>query len=217
VGGAGATLVWNSTANFLTTGQTLFLGSGGAYNVNLTNPIDLNGANRTIQVNSGQGQLNGALIGGALGALTKAGAGTLTLTVNDATFSGGITVNAGTLTINGNAGGNNAISLTAGSTLSLQSAAYVRELSGSTTLTTGTNTWSLLIALQDATLAGTFSGGSSNPTFYGPGAQTFTAIGIGVQTPRSTLNLYSGGVVYAGTSKFNFNDTLACMSITAAP
>ncbi len=107
VGGtAGGTLVWGSTPGFLSSGVPLYFGTTTANNVTtLTNPINLNGAAKTVNVASGAGG-DSATISGAIsssasgGVLVKTGAGLLTLTgVN--TYANGTTINGGTLEVSG--------------------------------------------------------------------------------------------------------------------
>jgi fibronectin-binding autotransporter adhesin len=105
---SGATLVWNSTANFLTNGAPLILGSTTANaGVTFTNNIDLNGAQREVRVIAGIGgdsaTLSGVLSSTGTGGLNKTGSGTLTLN-NSNTYSGATTVTAGTLLVANSAG-----------------------------------------------------------------------------------------------------------------
>lgn len=77
IGNAGATLTWDSTPNFLQTGA-LILSSSSSNNLTaLTNGLDLNGANRVIQVEDGNAgddaRLDG-VISGAAGIIKTGGA-----------------------------------------------------------------------------------------------------------------------------------------------
>ncbi len=98
-------VTWNS-GGFVV--GTFGLGAASAtHTLDFQNPINLNNAVRTVQVDDGaaavDGILSGVLSGGGSGALVKTGAGTLALT-NANTYGGGTTVEAGTLLVN-NAGG----------------------------------------------------------------------------------------------------------------
>ncbi len=120
LGGAGAALSWG-TAAF--NPAALVLNATGADSLlTLENDIDLNGATRTISVNADTASIAGTLAdGSAAAALVKNGAGTLELSAAN-TFTGGTTVNGGTLKLSG---GDNRLSTTgtialgAGATLDL--------------------------------------------------------------------------------------------------
>jgi fibronectin-binding autotransporter adhesin len=103
---SGSTLTWGTTPNFLGTGR-LILGLASAdATVTLANPLDLGGAARTIVANNGAAAVD-ARLGGAIqgaGSLVKDGLGTLEL-IGVNTYSGTTAVLAGTLLVNGTAGG----------------------------------------------------------------------------------------------------------------
>ncbi len=62
LGGSSATLTWNSTAGFLTTGQNLILGSTLTDGVlDFRNPIDFNSDTRTIFVANGADSVDARL------------------------------------------------------------------------------------------------------------------------------------------------------------
>jgi autotransporter-associated beta strand protein len=99
-GGAGAPIDWAS-ADTGFNGQTLILGAAGAtHKVTLINDLNLGTATRTVNVGNGpaaiDAELSGVISGDAGGALTKSGAGLLSLT-NANTYSGATTVSAGVL------------------------------------------------------------------------------------------------------------------------
>ncbi len=113
-GGAGATMVWNA-GGFVPNGQSLLFGYGNGtdsqdstHTVNFQNPVDLNGAVRTITVNDGNGattalidvEMSGGIINGTgTGSLTKNGSGTLSLTAAS-TYTGQTFANGGVLLLN---------------------------------------------------------------------------------------------------------------------
>ena len=115
-------MTWNSTA-FLpssgTTSATLVLGSMNADStIDFQNPIYLGNAARTVQVNMGSGtvavdaKLSGVLSGS--GSLIVTGDGVLALTASN-TFSGGVTINDATLSVeNGSALGSGGVTLYGG-------------------------------------------------------------------------------------------------------
>ena len=101
LGGSSGTATWGS-GSFITAGSgtgTFILGAADAtHTVDFRNPIALNGAVRTVQVNRGSGavdaRLSGVLSGNASSHLTKTGAGVLELTAVN-TYSGTTAINAG--------------------------------------------------------------------------------------------------------------------------
>lgn len=133
--GAPSPLIWDSTPNFVTGAGQLLFGSVSADDVVVfTHDLDLNSTgallSRTVSVTDNTGstadraELNGVLSNsGSDGGLTKVGNGVLRLGANN-TFTGPVTVNAGTLqysTISNNGGaasnlgqGTDGISLGAG-------------------------------------------------------------------------------------------------------
>lgn len=97
LGGASASVTW-AGGSFVPNGSALILGSSGAdKTVTFANPVNLNGAGRTIQVENGSAAID-AILSGALsnGGLNKTGAGTLSLSIAN-TYTGGTTLTAGTL------------------------------------------------------------------------------------------------------------------------
>jgi autotransporter-associated beta strand protein len=103
----GAMQTWASTAGFLGAGMILKLGSITADNLtDFLNPINLNGAARTVQVDNNSfsttdvARLSGVLSGTGSSGLTKTGAGILELAGAN-TYTGATTISAGTLNLNG--------------------------------------------------------------------------------------------------------------------
>jgi autotransporter-associated beta strand protein len=126
----GALTTWG-TGGFVGTGgaaQTLILGSTTALSdVTFTNPINLNGAARTVTVNdNGDTGADFATLSGALssatgtGSLVKAGAGLLQLTSTNSSYTGTTAVNAGGLAVvslgNTATPGNTSVGLTSSGT-----------------------------------------------------------------------------------------------------
>lgn len=109
--GAPVPLVWGSTALFVADGAPLIFGSTSADSiVTFTHDIDLNGGTRTVSVVDNVAlATDKAVLSGVLsssGGLTKTGNGILQLTAAN-TFTGAITVSAGTLqfsTVSNNGG-----------------------------------------------------------------------------------------------------------------
>lgn len=96
-------LKWGSTPNFVQSGRLLILGSNTANNaLSILNPIDLNGASRTIFVPLGTGADTATLTGGLRNTagvpagFTKAGGGTLIVSAAP-TYDGATTLSGGTL------------------------------------------------------------------------------------------------------------------------
>ncbi len=109
--GAPNPLVWGGTTNFVPNGAPLIFGSSSATAVvNFTHAIDLNGQARTVSAVDNTGSTaDKAVLSGVIsnGSLAKTGNGVLELRGAN-TFSGGLTVSAGTLqfsTVSNNGGG----------------------------------------------------------------------------------------------------------------
>jgi autotransporter-associated beta strand protein len=132
-GGSLMSLSWNNN-NFVPDGSALIFGSGDADNtITFTNPIDFNGAQRTIQAVKGTtsavaGILSGALTGTGSSGIIKTGSGTLALTGTN-TYSGNTTVNGGALKMVGASAWGPALSGTSGTT-DIQSGRAVFDYSG---------------------------------------------------------------------------------------
>ncbi len=102
LGGSGDTLAWGSTTGFVDSGSSLIFSSvyaGGT--VAFENPVDLNGATRTIQVDNGTAVVDAAFtqpVSGAGAGLIKTGSGTLALADGN-TFDGSLWVQAGAVRV----------------------------------------------------------------------------------------------------------------------
>lgn len=178
--GAPATLVWDSTTNFVSgAGQLLFGSTTADSAVTFTHNIDLNGAARTVQVLDNTGSTTDkAVLSGVLsnGSLTKTGAGVLELT-GASTYTGSTLVSAGTLSVS-SIGGTGVSSSNMGA--------------GNATISIGSGT----------TTAGTL-------TYTGAGETTDRALNLAATTTgAATLNssgtgalLWQGNVTSAGTTK----------------
>jgi autotransporter-associated beta strand protein len=110
LGGAGATVTWNSGA-FILSGYSLLLGSStGNATLDFQNGIDLGTLNRTVQVAHGtgtgaDGKLSGTIIGsgGGLIVAKNGTAGRLLLSNGNNSYSGSTTVQSGELWLSANA------------------------------------------------------------------------------------------------------------------
>jgi autotransporter-associated beta strand protein len=99
-GGAGAEVffndfVANTTGTAATINTNIFVLNGGLADdkITLANPLNLNGAPRTLQVSANVAELQGAINGGAF-TVTKTGAGRLNLTAASG-WTGGLTIAGG--------------------------------------------------------------------------------------------------------------------------
>jgi autotransporter-associated beta strand protein len=213
-GGAGATVIWGSTAGF----NPDVLGLAGANatgTLTLENPIDLNAALREINVANGSAAtdavLNGTLSGTGASGLTKTGNGVLLLAKGN-TYSGATFINAGTLRL----GLETAIPTANAVTI----AGGVYDLNGFGAVVNGAITVSSG-SITNGTLTGSaysLSGG----TVY---AHLAGAIGLtkAVSTTVATLansNTYSGGTTISGSQgavnplRLTHSDALSTKSLT---
>lgn len=178
--GAPATLVWDSTTDFVSGAGQLLFGSLTADDVvTFTHDIDLNGAARTVQVVDNTGSATDkAVLSGVLsnGSLTKTGTGVLELTGAN-TYSGSTLVSAGTLSVS-SIGGTGVAS----SNLGAGNAAIAI---GSGTTTAGTLLY---------TGAGETTDRALNLAATTTGAATLNSSGTGALT-------WQGNVTSAGTTK----------------
>jgi YVTN family beta-propeller protein/autotransporter-associated beta strand protein len=184
------------------TGGTLQIASA---NIVSALPIVLQAAGGTVDTNGNNATLSGAISGP--GALTKMGAGTLTLSGNSS-YTGATSVNAGTL----QAGAVNAFSpfsaftVASGATLDLASFNQtIGSLAGAGSATLG----SAVLTTGNDNTSTTFSG-----TISGTGG--LTKIGTGTLT-LSGSNTYTGGTTLnAGTLAVGSNTALGTGALTLA-
>lgn len=176
LGGSGspASVTWASGA-FLPAGASLILAANDAdKTVNFLNPIALNGAVRTVQVNNGSAAvdavLSGALSGSGSSGLAKTGSGTLNLTAVNS-FAGAASVSGGILTVTSTGSINSTSGITiAGGEFNYNSATALAK-SVAFTGTGGTLSGSGEITPAVSVTAGnTYSAGAVGD----PGTQTLT-------------------------------------------
>ena len=195
--GGGGTLVWNSTPNFLATGQTLILGSTISNGTALfNNPVDLNGANRTIQViHSATAPVGksdaswGGVISSPTGSLTITGDGILSTSIVH-TYGGTTTINGGTLMLDNN-------SFFSSGTPRLANTSGITINSGGTLLLAQTNAASTDRINNSATI--TLNGGTFNTGGLQEHGVTNNTAGIGALTLQSSsiIDMASGTSILA--------------------
>jgi autotransporter-associated beta strand protein len=106
LGGSSATMTWGSTSGFVTAGNRLIFGSKSSdAQLDFQNPIDLNGAVRTIEVldntsSTADVTLLSGILSGAAGGVEKTGAGTLRFTGANS-YTGATNITTGALLIDG--------------------------------------------------------------------------------------------------------------------
>ncbi len=153
----------------------------------------------TVDISSGAAGIVGVHVDGTSG-LTKTGSGTLTLATSN-TFTGGVTISAGTLGISadnnlGNA--SNSISLNSGTLSVTETFSSARNVS----LASGVTSSLSVASGKTLTLSGVISGGGSSHSFRKEGAGTLLL--SGTNTYSASGNLY----VNAGTVMLGSNDAL---------
>lgn len=195
---SGATVTWGSSAF---NPSVLVLNDTGANtNLTLVNGLALNGAVRTVNVNASAvdavAEISGVIANGSgTAGLIKGGSGKLVLSAAN-TYSGGTTINAGTLAL---AGGNNrlntsgAVTLNSGAALDL--GGYSQALSVAGFVFNGGTLQNGLVSLSNASWS---PGANANITF---------GVGGGIVSPnrlllnnRQTLTLVpgAGSVCFGG-------------------
>ena len=185
-----------ATGGTVTTGTgTLTLGgnvasTGGAANATISGNLALGGNRTFTTTNAADGLTVSAVISG-VNTLTKAGAGTLTLSGANA-YTGTTTINAGTLTaVGGSAIADTSqvtLGNTAGATLNLANSEIIGNLSGGGTtggnVTLGANTLTVNEAAA-TTYSGVISGTGG---LVKQGAATLTLSGANTYTGATTIN-----------------------------
>ena len=195
LGGAGSSIAWGAADTGLN-GQTLILGAATAtHTVDFQNPINLGNALRTVRVDNGSaavdGTLSGVLSGSAGGTLTKTGLGTLKITGAN-TFTGGTAIEAGTLVLASESalGTGGPLTLNAG-TLDLNGKSITTGALGGAggTITTGVSGATILTvnSASNSTFAGEIADGVI-------GTVGLTKSGSGSLT-LAGVNVYSGSTV----------------------
>jgi autotransporter-associated beta strand protein len=180
----------------------IVLGGGftfvGSYNLTLPGTVSLGAANRTITVTANTLTLSGVISESSGNRrLTKAGEGTLTLSGNN-TYSGGTTVNAGTLKLNhNNALGNTAGVLTIdGGILDLDNR---NQTVGNLTGTGGTILNSRNASAVTLTIGQSNTGGGNYQGVIADGAGTVAITKSGSATiTLSGNNTFTGGLSMGG-------------------
>jgi autotransporter-associated beta strand protein len=204
VGGAGETLSWGTTE--FNPSALVLNGLGANTNLTLVNGINLNGATRVVNVDaSGAGaeaEITGVIANGSgVAGLVKGGAGTLRLTV-PSTYTGGTTVDAGTLEL---IGGNNHLDTGADITVN----AATLDLGGNTqALTAGTFTLGDGAVLRNGTF--NYRDTSWSPKF---GASVSFGTGGSFTTPHRLLLKDAQALTLtadAGTSVFGGDGANSC-------
>lgn len=228
---AAITLNWNTTANFLTTGSRLLLGSPYANNtVTFVNNINLNGAERTVHVVRGtdlnipaDGVLSGVL-SGTDGALVKTGNGILQLT-NTNTYTGATRVSEGTLWLGstGTVGNSPAFDVAAGAVLTKTGDL---ALPASTTLAVGSASSGLVSATGELgfngsavfAITGTYGSGGTWDLFdFATQSTDFASVAL---SGSYTGSLSKTGQLWTGTvglQDWSFNEANGVLTVAAVP
>ena len=236
LGGSAAEVIWG-TASFNPTALILNDASSTSM-LTFLNPLDLNGADRTIQVDGTGGATIASIIsstGG--GGLIKNGTGTLVLSGNN-TFGGGFVQNGGLVNVNHSAAlgtgtarfasGAQPTRMSLGNGVNVTNALtmdFVDPAAGRGALegpATGTGTWSGPIQINAASASGGhFAGGGGTLVLAGP----ITApAGLTVNFRSGNITLQGGGSytlagIGEGTTKLGANNgmsTTAVLTVASA-
>jgi autotransporter-associated beta strand protein len=215
--GSAATINLNNNASTIQWGSATFNPTTLVLNettataaLTFQNGIDLNAANRTINVNANTATVSGAIVnnGGGTAGLIKGGAGTLVLN-NANTYNGATTINGGTLKLDNNNTTTARLANTSGITVN----------SGGTLLLAQTGVASTDRINNSATMAlngGTFNTGGLSEH----GASNNTA-GIGALTLQSTsiIDMGSGAsiIAFANSHLSSWSGTLDIYNWTGVP
>ncbi len=209
LGGAGATLQFENSSGTLSPGVLVLNASTANTGLILTNGLDLNGVNQSIETLANTATING-VISSSVGTagLNKTGTGTLVLNGSN-TYNGGTSVGAGVLTIgaNGSLGSGGAV-IFGGGVLNLNGASNISSsLAAGHTVVVNANgalglgatgfTQSNLASLIDPSSGGVL--GIDTAGFNN--ALTMTNIGNGAMSLGSTIGTSNTtGGVYTATS-----------------
>ncbi len=177
-----------TTAGIVYNGGSASTGTKTITNSDLVNQAVLTVNNATNYSPTGGSAANSAVLTGNLG-LTKQGAGTLTLSGTNS-FTGPITVSAGTLAMTGNPTGNSApITIGDGATLQFNAAGNVTLAANQSVTGTGTTGF---LSMNPVGITGFVTTGNS--TFTTAGTLTITRLDIrGLGNLLASGNFLSGG------------------------
>ncbi|MFT3785383.1 MAG: autotransporter-associated beta strand repeat-containing protein [Tepidisphaeraceae bacterium] len=180
VRGVGTPGNWSSGGSMTITGGTIK--AAGVLYINV--PMAFNGAS-TINTNGFDGSINGNMTGSA--AITKSGAGTLTLVGNNSGYSGPIALTAGAITLNMNSSNSptGLITMSSGTTLNIAASGT------NTPMATASGATVTLNGIGGLTYGGTISGPSNS-----------TILVTGTSTGTSNFSLGASMTGFAGTLDF---------------
>ncbi|CAN5834178.1 autotransporter-associated beta strand repeat-containing protein [soil metagenome] len=238
--GSGSSLIWNSTANYLSTGALLLNSTTALAEVNFTNNIDLNAGTRLVTVadNTSTGTdfaiLSGVISGsGAASIFRKNGTGLLYLTGAN-TYGGNTFIEDGQVAASaiGNGGGSSnfgsaAGTLTLGSSTANGNTTYLMYY-GSGENTTRTVNWNSTTGTTTLDASGSGALILNSFTITGTGAKTLNLRGFNSDANRIASNIGdSGGIttitksdggtwVLSGTNGFTGNLNINAGLIGAA-
>ena len=224
-------IAMTGTSQVLSTSGLLSSGSASATLGGGTTPLlqaGTAGGELVVRVNGSSDALNISSViqnNTSASSLTKAGAGTLTLSGAN-TYTGATTINAGTLTVSGGSAIENtgAVIVDRGAVFKLGASETIGSIAGAGNVTLGANTLTTGGDDSSTTLSGVISGASGGLTKSGTGTLTLT--GSNTYTGATTINAgtvnMTGGLgnflgalqINAGTlnvtARINFGDaTLA--------
>lgn len=200
------------TVNTVSLNESLTFDMDAANGMSLTSGTITLGAATTQTFTNGTSDtasITGVIAGS--GALTKAGAGGLTLSATN-TYSGATTVSAGTLTVSGGdaIATASSVAVASGATFALSSNETVGNLSGAGAITLGSSTLSTRLT-ADTTFSGDISGsGGFNVNQTGAATFALTLSGTNTNTGATTLQNFgwlrlNGDASYSNSSALSVN------------